>query len=120
MSNIINFLSFANELYYDNLDRIRQEALNFNIFNIVYTYRNTDLKTFFPEFLDIHENYMLNNHRGYGYWIWKPYIILKTLESMNENDILVYTDAGCTLNKNGMNRFYEYIDMVKNNYCGNV
>lgn len=37
---------------------------------------------------------LLMQKRGGGYWIWKPYIILKTLERLNEGDILIYTDAG--------------------------
>lgn len=37
---------------------------------------------------------LLMQKRGGGYWIWKPYIILKTLEKLNEGDILIYTDAG--------------------------
>ena len=36
---------------------------------------------------------MLNQKRGYGYWIWKPYLILKELEKLKENEILVYIDA---------------------------
>lgn len=32
--------------------------------------------------------------RGAGLWIWKPYIIIKTLEKMNEGEYLFYCDAG--------------------------
>lgn len=32
--------------------------------------------------------------RGAGYWIWKSYIIKKTLEIISEGDILLYSDAG--------------------------
>ena len=32
--------------------------------------------------------------RGYGYWIWKPYIVSKMMSRLNDGDILVYTDAG--------------------------
>lgn len=32
--------------------------------------------------------------RGAGYWMWKPYIIKKALETLSANDILVYSDAG--------------------------
>ncbi|SFC74941.1 hypothetical protein [Butyrivibrio sp. YAB3001] len=32
--------------------------------------------------------------RGAGYWIWKSYIILKTLENMNDGDYLLYSDGG--------------------------
>jgi len=35
-----------------------------------------------------------NKIRGGGYWIWKPYIILKTLKELSEGDYLIYTDAG--------------------------
>ena len=33
--------------------------------------------------------------RGGGYWIWKPYFILKTLkEKIKYNDYLIYSDSG--------------------------
>lgn len=33
--------------------------------------------------------------RGAGYWLWKPYIILKTLlYEMEEGDLLLYSDSG--------------------------
>ena len=33
--------------------------------------------------------------RGGGYWIWKPYFILKTLkEIVKYNDYLIYSDSG--------------------------
>jgi hypothetical protein len=32
--------------------------------------------------------------RGFGYWSWKPYIILNTFHHMNDGDILLYTDCG--------------------------
>lgn len=30
--------------------------------------------------------------RGYGYWIWKPYLILQELNKMEENDILFHSN----------------------------
>ena len=37
---------------------------------------------------------ILTQRKGGGYWLWKPYIILKTLvESMSDNDLLLYQDA---------------------------
>ncbi|MCD8328852.1 MAG: hypothetical protein LUC25_07155 [Ruminococcus sp.] len=32
--------------------------------------------------------------RGNGLWLWKPYLILKTLNKMQDGDILVYLDSG--------------------------
>ncbi len=37
---------------------------------------------------------ILSYSRGAGYWIWKPYIMLKTLDKMSEGEYLIYTDAG--------------------------
>ena len=31
---------------------------------------------------------------GAGYWCWKPFIMLRELESLQEGDYLLYTDAG--------------------------
>ena len=43
--------------------------------------------------------YRQNEHiffytRGAGYWLWKPYLIKKTLERLAPNDYLFYSDAG--------------------------
>ena len=49
--------------------------------------------------------------RGYGYWFWKPLFLLKTIESLKQNDIVHYVDIGCHIqNKN--NRFKEYLDIL--------
>lgn len=51
------------------------------------------------EMLEATEFYQLNREildqpRGSGYWLWKPYIIYKAMFDMHEGDILVYSDAG--------------------------
>ena len=30
---------------------------------------------------------------GAGYWVWKPYIVLKTLLAMNDDDVMFYNDV---------------------------
>lgn len=37
---------------------------------------------------------ILNQDRGNGFWLWKPYIIKKTLDSLQQNDYLIYLDSG--------------------------
>ena len=40
-------------------------------------------------------SYILSQKRGRGYWLWKPYILLKTLvENTEDGDLLMYQDAG--------------------------
>jgi hypothetical protein len=36
---------------------------------------------------------ILGQRRGAGYWLWKPYIILKTLEQASEGDAIMYLDS---------------------------
>lgn len=36
---------------------------------------------------------LLDKSPGYGFWAWKPYIILNRLNNMNDDDILIYMDA---------------------------
>ena len=36
--------------------------------------------------------------KGNGYWLWKPYFIKKTLDSINENDYIFYADSGSFFN----------------------
>ena len=49
------------------------------------------------EFVNKYLN-ILKHERGGGYWLWKINIINKTLKEMKDNDILLYMDAGSSLN----------------------
>ena len=56
--------------------------------------------------------------RGFGYWQWKPYLIRRVMDRMEEGDYLVYSDAGCSLNPRGITRLKEYLQLVTDNPCG--
>lgn len=43
---------------------------------------------------------IFNQPRGCGYWLWKPYLIDRELKNMNDNDVLVYADAGVEIVNN--------------------
>lgn len=60
-----------------------------------------------------HCDFISLNKRGYGYWVWKPYIIKKTLKIMDNDDILLFLDCGCELNYLARDKFLEYIELVK-------
>ena len=34
------------------------------------------------------------NQRGYGFWLWKPYLINNKLQDLSNNDVLCYVDSG--------------------------
>ena len=37
---------------------------------------------------------ILRQPKGAGYWLWKPYLIQRTLAEMKNDDVLIYSDAG--------------------------
>lgn len=90
-------ITFADDKYQATLQRFEKQLKECGSFDEVIAYTPKD---FDDEFLTKHQDFINKNSRGYGYWIWKPYFILKTLtEKCKEGDILFYSDAGCTLSK---------------------
>lgn len=47
--------------------------------------------------------------RGFGFWSWKPYVIHRRLAALPEGDVLLYLDAGYSINKEGLGRFEGYV-----------
>jgi hypothetical protein len=65
------------------------------------------------EFWDAHGAFLENTPRGYGNYLWKPFLISRFLDSTPVDEVLVYLDCGCTLNPRGLARFDEYVNMVR-------
>ena len=108
------FLSFGGPTsnYHEAVKRICSQAEKFNTFDKIIGLTEIDLQAD-EEFWSAHKDFVNSNPRGYGYWLWKPYIIKKTLNSMEDGDILLYADSGCELNPKGINKFNEYIELTK-------
>lgn len=120
MSNLY-FVSFGGPSvsYHAALQRICGEAKSFNLFTKILGYTDVYLKND-TEFWSKHGNFISVNPRGYGYWLWKSYLCKKLLASINDGDIIVYADAGCTMNLQGKPRLLEYIEMCKTHESGIV
>jgi hypothetical protein len=110
----IYFQTFGSSKFYGALERIKNEANRFKLFEKVFTYDDKDLKND-NIFWEKHGKFIEKNSRFYGYAIWKPYLILKSLEKINDGDILLYCDAGCELNIKGKERLLEYINIINSN-----
>ena len=54
---------------------------------------------------------ILNCSKGNGYWLWKSYIVNKTLNMINDNDYLMYCDSGAYF----INDIHLLIDVMENN-----
>tara|TARA_R110002051_G_scaffold280030_1_gene341572 strand:+ start:117 stop:1034 length:918 start_codon:yes stop_codon:yes gene_type:complete len=102
------FISFGNKNFKNQLDRIFNEAKEVGWFDEVIAYHPYLIRDFIKD----HEEFINNNPRGFGYWIWKPYIILKQLLKMNDGDYLFYTDAGSRILPHREDKFNEYLDKL--------
>jgi len=104
----VHFITFANTSYMKP-DRILEQARSFNIFTSIKALNEQDI----PDYINQHSEFIQRNKEGYGRFIWKPKIIFDKLLSMDDNDILLYCDAGCHLNVKGIARFIEYLKMFE-------
>lgn len=104
----IHLITYADGNFEKAKQRLCKEAYGTGWFDTVKGFSPNDLS---DEFKNTYKD-ILKMKRIAGYGIWRSYIITQTLDNMNDNDILIYLDAGCSINKNGKKRFYEYIEML--------
>lgn len=69
----------------------------------------------FNEFHHEFSTFVNENSRGYGYWIWKPYIIKKYMSKLSHGDILIYADIGCELSPVAFKKFNQYMQILQKN-----
>jgi hypothetical protein len=120
MANVY-FVSFGgpSAKYHAALRRVCSEAARFNLFTTIFGYTDIYLKND-SEFWNKHSRFITNNPRGYGYWLWKSHLCKRTLDKLNDGDVMIYADAGCAMNINGKTRLLEYIGICKNHESGIV
>ena len=94
------FCTYGDDNFIKSRERIINVARITGLFDECFFYSNLNLPG--NEFLKkkIESSFFLevaSSERIGGCGLWKPYIILKTLEELNNGDILVYSDAGCKI-----------------------
>jgi len=84
-------ISYASDNFRKQLKINELTAIKIGKVDEYYSYKFEDIDlNFLENNIDI-----LSRPRGNGYWLWKPYFILKTFkEKLNKGDYLIYTDAG--------------------------
>lgn len=101
-------ISFGNEKYYKSLSLLEKSSVEIGKTDQFISYTQEWLKK--EPFWD-KNLYILNQIRGAGYWIWKPYIIMKTFEQLDYGDAIIYSDAGL----NVINSLDPLFDILKTN-----
>jgi hypothetical protein len=83
--------NLSNSLYQRSRMDLNRSAKQYGITEI-YSYdfdRDIRHTAFYAE-----NERILSLPRGLGYWLWKPYIILESMNKLQDGDILVYSDSG--------------------------
>ena len=105
------FLTFADSRFYQSMKRLQAEAAESGFFDRVIVTDEYDLDR---QFVARFHDKLTPSVRGFGYWSWKPQIILQCLDEMADGDMLVYADSGCLFNYLGISRLREYFALADN------
>ena len=108
----VHLCAFADGPFVSRKKQFLAEAEKLNIFHNILFFDRSMLSSIF---IEQHNHFMHSQLRGFGYWIWKPHVIELALEAAMPGDVIVYLDAGFTLNDSGRDRFVEYIDITLDN-----
>ena len=86
------FITYVSGKYVPSMARLVKEAIHSGDFDIVHGFTREDIDEKFA-----HANAaVLNQERGGGYCLWKPYFVRRVMhEEMQPGDVLFYADAGC-------------------------
>ncbi len=101
--------------YHRAVRRICREAAEFNLFNQIIGYTDEDFRRDFPGFCARHGDF-IETRPGYGYYLWKPFLIHHHLQAMRDGDLLLFVDAGCELNLYGKPRLMEYFALCAEHF----
>jgi hypothetical protein len=83
-------INYAHNKFLGAQKKQTETAYSIGRFDKVFEYGITDIDKEFYE----KNKFILDQPTGAGYWLWKPYLILKQLKQLKSNDFLFYLDSG--------------------------
>lgn len=83
-----HLVSFANDKFKEKQEFLHTTHNN-DFFHHAYTRGMLEETEFYKDNQEI-----LDQETGAGWWVWKPYVILDTMKSIKDGDLLVYSDCG--------------------------
>lgn len=106
MEHNLWFVTFGDSRLTQAHRRIRKQAEKMGVFGD--RIRIFDENGLDEDFVEKMKSRLIPGSRGFGYWCWKPQVILQVMREMPEGDVLLYADIGCHLNPKGLSRLEEY------------
>ena len=104
------FLTFSDQRMKAARKRICQQARELNVYSCVIGASERSLDR---DFRERYRHILASEHKGYGYYIWKPRIVKQVLATLQEGDILHWLDSGSHLNPRGLWRLEEYFEIAQ-------
>lgn len=112
MSKIFITFGGGSNNYYESVKKITNQANKIGLFDEIVGYTDINLRENYPEFWKKHSKFILKHKRGYGYWIWKSFLIQQKLNEMEDGDILLYLDSGCDINYHNKHMMEEFFELT--------
>ena len=111
----VHIVTFADRRMAHMHRRFRRQAASLGVFSSIFCLTERDLDDDFRvRFRDV-----LNPEvRGFGYFVWKPQVILQVLRKIPEGDLVLYLDSGSHLVETGRPRFMEYLELCESSSSG--
>ena len=113
MKTKVYLCAFATQDLHLSVKRFLNQALDLNFYQDIKVFGPKDLSKELKE--RISYLFKIGKKKFYAYAIWKQGIVINYINSLPENSILQYSDIGCHLNKNGIERLKDYIIMTEKN-----
>jgi len=93
--------------------RLGRQAEESGRFTKISVSSDQSLRANYPEFFQQHRGMLRPEVRGFGYWLWKPFLIQRAMQTwVNEVDCVLYVDGGCEINfdPESQDRWEQYLD----------
>lgn len=86
--------------------RFSKNAKTFGEFSSINIFSEKNIYEFSKEIKPYKK--FLSSTRGYGFWMWKYFLLSEMMKGIPKNDLVCYADIGCTFNPNGVQNFNFY------------
>lgn len=105
----VHLLTFSSKGY-SSPERFLQQARDSGFFETMEVYSDQEISELIRS-KALH--FILWRKKGFGFWLWKPRIILDRLAKIPEGDFLVYLDQGFHIQKSGAKTLSRYLNEIE-------
>jgi len=115
----LHLVSFGNiERFGGATTRVKIQASQWRyqqqpVFQTVNVFNEQHLQQQHGEFWKQHAAHIGANPRGFGYWVWKSYLVRHIMNQVGEDHTVFWMDVGCQLNFPALPRLHQYQQLAQ-------